>query len=138
MRPPMGVLGHSPAFDSKRLGKREKNLDKQIINALYLYSNILIDKFMIRKTSLTFEEEADLLKSLGHPTRLKILQLLQEEEQCVKNIWERLGLNQANVSQHLAMMKHKGILAAVRKGGTMCYSIKDPRAIQILNLMRPK
>ena len=93
---------------------------------------------MIKKAAITFEGEADLFKALGHPTRLKILQVLLEEEQCVKNIWEKLGLNQANVSQHLAMMKHKGILTAVRRGGKICYSIKDPRAIQILNSIRSR
>jgi ArsR family transcriptional regulator len=56
----------------------------------------------------------------------------------VKNIWEKLGLSQANVSQHLTMMKHKGILGAVRKGGKICYFIKDPRAIQILSAARSR
>ena len=93
---------------------------------------------MTKKTLATFEGEADLLRTLGHPTRLKILQILVEEEQCVKNIWEKLGLSQANVSQHLTMMKHKGILGAVRKGGKICYFIKDPRAIQILSAARSR
>jgi len=93
---------------------------------------------MPRKNLATFEEQADLLRTLGHPTRLRILQILLEEEQCVKNIWERLGLSQANVSQHLAMMKHKGILGAVRRGGRTCYFIKDPRAISVLNATSSK
>jgi ArsR family transcriptional regulator len=91
---------------------------------------------MPKKTSVTFEEGASLLRVLGHPTRLQILQILTEEDHCVKNIWERLGLNQANVSQHLTMMKHRGILKAERKGGRMCYSIRDKRAVQILDLLR--
>jgi ArsR family transcriptional regulator len=91
---------------------------------------------MPEKTLPTFEAEANLLRALGHPTRLQILQILLEEDQCVKNIWERLGLSQANVSQHLTVMKHQGILKAERKGGRMCYSIKDKRAIQILDLLR--
>ena len=91
---------------------------------------------MQKKISVTIEEGASLLRVLGHPTRLQILQILTEEDHCVKNIWERLGLNQANVSQHLTMMKHRGILKAERKGGRMCYSIRDKRAVQILNLLR--
>ena len=91
---------------------------------------------MPRKTLPTFEAEANLLRVLGHPTRLQILQILLKEDQCVKNIWERLGLSQANVSQHLTTMRHQGILKAERKGGRMCYSIKDKRAIQILDLLR--
>jgi ArsR family transcriptional regulator len=91
---------------------------------------------MPKKISVTFEEGASLLRVLGHPTRLQILQILTEEDHCVKNIWERLGLNQANVSQHLTMMKHRGILKAERKGGRMCYSIRDKKAVQILDLLR--
>ena len=91
---------------------------------------------MPKKISGTFEEEASLLRTLGHPTRLQILQILLEEDQCVKNIWERLGLSQANVSQHLSIMKHRGILKAERKGGRMCYSIRDKKALQFLSLLR--
>ncbi len=91
---------------------------------------------MPKKICETIEEEASLLRTLGHPTRLQILQILLEEDQCVKNIWERLGLSQANVSQHLIILKHQGILKAERKGGRMCYSIRDKRAAQVLSLLR--
>ncbi len=83
-----------------------------------------------------YEAAADLLRALAHPTRLQILRILAEEDQCVKSIWERLGLNQANVSQHLILMKHRGILKSERKGGRMCYAIKDKRVVPILQLFR--
>jgi DNA-binding transcriptional ArsR family regulator len=89
-----------------------------------------------RKISRTLEGEASLLRTLGHPTRLQILRILMEEDQCVKNIWERLGLNQANVSQHLTIMKHQGILRSERKGGRMCYAIEDKRVLRLLDLLR--
>ena len=83
-----------------------------------------------------FTKEAELLRLLGHPLRLRIIQALLKQESCVKNLWLSLKLPQSLVSQHLNLMKSKNILKSERKGNLICYAIKDPRAIKILELLK--
>ena len=63
-----------------------------------------------------YKTEAELLKTLGHPIRLKIIEVLVSNKSCVKNIWESLGISQATVSQHLISLKNKGIVSCKRDG----------------------
>jgi ArsR family transcriptional regulator len=84
---------------------------------------------------MDFENAAELLKIMGHPTRLRILMHLKSENKCVKNIWESLSLPQANVSQHLILMKNKGILDSERKGSQICYFLNNDNVMNILNYL---
>lgn len=83
-----------------------------------------------------FEREAEILKTLGHPIRLKIIEGLLECECCVKNIWTALGLPQATVSQHLALLKNKNIVSSERRGVQMCYSICDETVLKIMKVLK--
>lgn len=80
--------------------------------------------------------EAMLLKSIGHPIRLNIVKVLLEQESCVKNIWGCLDIPQATVSQHLAILRSRGIVAAHRNGATVWYSVKDPRVARIVTALK--
>jgi len=82
-----------------------------------------------------FGEEAELLRTMGHPIRLNILKLLLEDDACVKNIWGCLEIPQATISQHLAILKHKGIVTARREGAMVRYSVSDPKVRNILKAM---
>jgi DNA-binding transcriptional ArsR family regulator len=79
-----------------------------------------------------FADEAEVLKVLGHPIRLKIVAGLCTQECNVKHIWECLGLPQATVSQHLALLKHKGIIEGKREGVEVHYSVIHPLAKKII------
>ncbi len=79
---------------------------------------------------------AEYLKALAHPTRIKILELLDQEGRCVSNIGEKLDLKQSNISQHLGILRSRGILSLRREGGHSIYCIKDPRALRILSLLK--
>ncbi len=79
-----------------------------------------------------YRELADYLKALAHPTRLKILKALLDGEMCVKSLWEELGLQQSNVSQHLTTLRSRGIIASRREGSKICYSVTDPKAQKVL------
>lgn len=83
-----------------------------------------------------FIAEAELLRLLGHPLRLRIIQALKEQESCVKNLWHSLKLPQSLVSQHLNLLKSKDVLKSERKGNLVCYAIKDPRVVKILELLK--
>lgn len=79
-----------------------------------------------------FKAESEVLKVLGHPVRLKIVAGLCTSECNVKHIWECLGLPQATVSQHLALLKHKGIIEGKREGVEVHYSVINPLAKRII------
>ncbi len=80
--------------------------------------------------------EAELLKTLGHPVRLKIIEVLINNKSCVKNIWAALGLPQATVSQHLVSLKNKGIVRSKRDGVMMCYELSDKRIEKIFEYLK--
>ena len=80
--------------------------------------------------------QAEYLKALAHPTRIRILELLEAQGRCVSNIGEKLDLKQSNISQHLGILKSRGILSLRREGGHSIYCIKDPRVVKILELLR--
>jgi DNA-binding transcriptional ArsR family regulator len=80
---------------------------------------------------------ADLFGALAHPTRLAIVELLRDEKEVpVSGIYERLGLEQANASQHLAVLRAKQIVVGRKDGNQVFYSLRDPVLGKVLNLMR--
>ena len=85
--------------------------------------------------SRTFEQEAEILKVLGHPIRLKIVAGLCTQECNVKHIWECLNLPQATVSQHLALLKNKGIIEGKRDGVEVYYTVIHPLARRIVDII---
>ncbi len=92
--------------------------------------------FIIMDKENKYEEEAELLKTLGHPIRLKIIEILINNQSCVRNIWVNLGLPQATVSQHLVSLKNKGIVSCKRDGVMMCYKLNDKIIEKIFNTVK--
>jgi len=82
-----------------------------------------------------FTPESEVLKVLGHPIRLKIVAGLCTKECNVKYIWECLGLPQATVSQHLALLKNKGIIEGKREGVEVHYSVIHPLAKRLIGAL---
>ncbi|BBD77555.1 ArsR/SmtB family transcription factor [Hydrogenophilus thermoluteolus] len=82
------------------------------------------------------EMAARALKSIAHPLRLKILCVIGENEACVQEIVDAVGTSQSNVSQHLAIMRDKGILATRKEANRVFYRVADPRTLQLVVLMR--
>jgi ArsR family transcriptional regulator len=78
------------------------------------------------------EGQAAVLKALGQPTRLQILDLLKDGERCVCEIFPAIDQEQANVSKHLSILKQAGILESRKDGLRILYRIKHP---EILNLL---
>lgn len=82
--------------------------------------------------SLNFDREAEILKVLGHPVRLKIVAGLMSQSCNVKKIWECLELPQATVSQHLALLKNKGIIEGKRDGVEVFYQVTSVESRKIV------
>ncbi|WP_448376088.1 ArsR/SmtB family transcription factor [Fervidobacterium sp.] len=71
-------------------------------------------------------ELAEVLKILGHPSRLKIVSLLKENgEMCVCELLPRLNVTQPNLSQHLSIMRLSGLLESIKVGNTIRYKLSD-------------
>ncbi|MDW7645628.1 MAG: metalloregulator ArsR/SmtB family transcription factor [Desulfuromonadales bacterium] len=79
-----------------------------------------------------YDREAEILKVLGHPVRLKIIAGLISQTCNVKKIWECLALPQATVSQHLALLKNKGIIEGQREGVEVYYHVVSNEARRIV------
>src|SRR6266568_8265244 len=81
--------------------------------------------------------KAEVFQALAHPTRIAIVELLRDEgEVAVSRIYERLGLEQANVSQHLAVLRGKQIVIGRKDGNQVFYSLRDRVLGRILDLLR--
>lgn len=80
--------------------------------------------------------KADILKAMAHPTRISIIEFLRQGERCVCEIFPALGLEQSNISQHLAVLKKNGVLDSRKDGLRVIYWIKNPEVLQILDLLQ--
>lgn len=83
----------------------------------------------------SFDREAEILKVLGHPIRLKIVAGLMSQTCNVKKIWECLELPQATVSQHLALLKNKGVIEGRREGVEVFYHVVSDQARRIVGAL---
>ena len=79
---------------------------------------------------------ADYFKALGHPTRLKIVELLREGEKCVCEIIPALQLEQPNVSSHLAILRKEGILTAEKRGMNVIYACRNKDLYRLIDLSK--
>ena len=80
--------------------------------------------------------KADIFQVLAHPTRIAVLEQLRDGELTVTNFVERLGLEQANLSQHLAVLRARQIVVTRKVGNQVFYSVRDRLMIDLLDLMR--
>lgn len=76
------------------------------------------------------------LKAMSHPLRLKILCKLGAEEVSVQDIVEQVGTSQSNISQHLAILRDKGILDSRKDANRVYYRVSDSRTLQLIDMMR--
>jgi ArsR family transcriptional regulator len=81
----------------------------------------------------TYEVQSEFLKALSHPTRLAILDILRDGEQCVCHMEATLGLRQAYISQQLMILKQAGLLETRRDGLNLYYRVIKPQVFSILD-----
>ncbi|MGA2214027.1 MAG: metalloregulator ArsR/SmtB family transcription factor [Bryobacteraceae bacterium] len=80
--------------------------------------------------------KAEFFQALAHPTRIAIVEQLRDGELSAGVLIERLGIEQANASQHLAVLRAKNILINRKAGNQVFYSVRDPLIIEVLDVMR--
>lgn len=80
--------------------------------------------------------KASIFQALGHPTRIAIVEMLRDGEVSVGKILGTLGVEQANASQHLAVLRANRIVVNRKEGNQVYYSLRSRRLIEVLNAMR--
>lgn len=76
------------------------------------------------------------MKAIAHPLRLKILCVLADNELSVQEIVDNVGTSQSNISQHLAILRDKGVLSTRKDANRVYYRIGDPRTLKLVGMMR--
>ncbi|MBT8446381.1 MAG: metalloregulator ArsR/SmtB family transcription factor [Gammaproteobacteria bacterium] len=89
----------------------------------------------LEKMQSSASDVSDLLKLLGHPDRLMVLCQLKFGEQSVGELSGNLGIKQSPLSQHLARMRHEGVVTSRRDAQTMYYSITDEKVAQVVGVL---
>ena len=80
--------------------------------------------------------KADVFQVLGHPTRIHIAECLRDGERPVSELLGLIGIEPSNLSQHLAVLRSKGLVVSRREGKQVFYALRDPLLIVVLDAMR--
>jgi DNA-binding transcriptional ArsR family regulator len=112
---------------------------------IILLSNILVSRQTMAVTPsdpTLMSREEDIsrasrsLKAMSHPLRLKILCTLGDQEVSVQDIVDAVGTSQSNISQHLAILRDKGILASRKDANKVYYRVGDTRTLRLIGMMQ--
>ena len=96
----------------------------------------------IKMTEKLIDRDEDIMqasmaiKAIAHPLRLKVLCVLGGSELSVQEIVDYVGTSQSNISQHLAILRDKGVLATRKDANRVFYRIGDPRTLKLVSMMR--
>jgi len=82
------------------------------------------------------EQASRAMKAMSHPLRLKILCVLGDKEVSVQDIVDHVGTSQSNISQHLAILRDKGVLRTRKDANRVFYRVGDTRTLKLLGMMR--
>jgi ArsR family transcriptional regulator len=80
--------------------------------------------------------KAEIFQALAHPTRIAMVEILRNGEMSAGQITEELGLEQANASQHFAVLRNKQIVISRKEGNLAIYSLRDPVLTEVLDVLK--
>ncbi|MQA74755.1 MAG: metalloregulator ArsR/SmtB family transcription factor [Solirubrobacterales bacterium] len=80
--------------------------------------------------------KAEFFRAIGHPVRVRILELLRDGERSVGDLQAALTIDSSGTSQHLGALRKQGLLESRREGTSVYYRVKDPRTFQLLEVAR--
>ncbi|MGE3286593.1 MAG: ArsR/SmtB family transcription factor [Pseudonocardia sp.] len=83
-----------------------------------------------------YQLKADFFKTLGHPARIRVLELLSEREHAVAEMLPVVGIEPANLSQQLAVLRRAGLVSTRKSGSTVFYSLTSPHVAELLAVAR--
>jgi DNA-binding transcriptional ArsR family regulator len=83
-----------------------------------------------------YQAKAEFFKTLGHPARIRVLELLSEGDRPVAEILPDVGIEAAHLSQQLAVLRKAGLVTSRRDGPVVIYSLTSPRVAELLTVAR--
>ncbi|MPZ85316.1 MAG: metalloregulator ArsR/SmtB family transcription factor [Actinophytocola sp.] len=83
-----------------------------------------------------YELKAEFFRTLGHPARIRVLELLSEREHAVSELVSDVGIEPANMSQHMAVLRRAGLVTARKDGSAVHYSLTSPHVAELLAVAR--
>jgi ArsR family transcriptional regulator, virulence genes transcriptional regulator len=83
-----------------------------------------------------YELHADMCKIFSNAKRLEIINTLKDQEMSATELIEKIGLSKVNLSQHMSVLRAKGVILSRRNGVNIYYRISNPKIIQVCHLMR--
>ena len=87
-------------------------------------------------TTPLYQLKAEVFKTLGHPMRIRVLELLSEREHSVAELLPQVGVEASNLSQHLAVLRRAGLVSTRREASTVFYSLASPQVGELLAVAR--
>jgi ArsR family transcriptional regulator len=83
-----------------------------------------------------YQVKADFFKTLGHPARIRVLEVLRDGERSVGQLIPEVGLEPSHLSQQLGVLRRANLVQARKEGATVLYSVSDPRIFQLLEVAK--
>ena len=83
-----------------------------------------------------YRMKAEFFKTLGHPARIRVLELLSTREYAVSEMLPEVGIEPANLSQQLSILRRAGLVTARREGLSVCYALTSPQVAELLTVAR--
>ncbi len=83
-----------------------------------------------------YRMKADFFKTLGHPARIRVLELLSERDYAVSEMLPEVGIEAANLSQQLSILRRTGLVTARREGLSVSYTLTTPHVAELLAVAR--
>ncbi|KJK48675.1 ArsR family transcriptional regulator [Lentzea aerocolonigenes] len=83
-----------------------------------------------------YQVKAEFFKNLGHPARIRVLELLSEREHAVAEMLPEVGIEAANLSQQLAVLRRAGLVTTRKEGSNVYYSLTSPHVAELLAVAR--
>lgn len=89
-----------------------------------------------RTRSEIYQLHANLCKALADPKRLLLINALRDEPRSVTELSHFLAISQSNVSQHLSILRERGVVSATRDGNNVNYALENPKIVEAIDLLR--
>jgi DNA-binding transcriptional ArsR family regulator len=83
-----------------------------------------------------YQLKAEFFKTLGHPARIRILEVLREGEHAVGDLLPKVGIESSHLSHQLAVLRRNRIVKTRKAGASVMYSVVDPRIFQLLEVAK--